>query len=272
MEETLTTYKGVRIDDTAEWRLVVYISETGMSAYLKNLENPLQEVVTLFEEKWDWEESSLLRRIETAVYDHPQLMDDFSTEIVVCSPRTMWVPEEVVEDGNDEVELYNRIYRAEAGDVMSDSFSGMICLYTLAQGLPAFLHRTLSGARITCHLSLLAKRFMSRGADMPRIYADIRDGEVDFVVLDERRMLLSCTHQWHDKMDIAYHIFNLMDVYGLDPKNTQVSLSGLKDEKQALLKVLREHIAYVMLTMMPSAVSKAEMPLPAAIAISAIKG
>ena len=35
MEDNLTTYKGWRIDDTAEWRLAVYITETGMSAYLK---------------------------------------------------------------------------------------------------------------------------------------------------------------------------------------------------------------------------------------------
>lgn len=266
--ENLTTYQGVRIDDTTEWRLVVYISDRGMSAYLKNIEDPLQEVITLFEDKWEKEESSLLRRIETAVYNHPQLMDDFSTEIVVCSPKSMWVPEEVVEEGNEEVDLYNKIYMAEAGDVMSDCYDGMICLYTLTPGLRAFLHRTLSGARISCHLSLMVKRFMSRGADIPRLYADIRDGEVDFVVLDERRMLLSCTHLWHDKMDIAYHIFNLINVYGLDPQNTQVSLSGMKEEKQALLKILREHIDYVMLTMMPSAVSKTEMPIAAAIAIT----
>lgn len=267
MEETLTTYKGVRIDDTAEWRLVIYISERGMSAYLKNIENPLEEVVTLFEESWEREETSLLRRIESAVYDHPQLMDDFSTEIVVCSPRAMWVPEEVVTEGVGECELYNRIYKAEDGDVMSDAIKGMVCLYTLAPGLPAFLHRTLSGARISCHLTVLVRRFMDRSADMPRIYADIREGEVDFVVLDERRMLLSCTHQWHDKMDIAYHIFNLMDVYGLDPKNVQVSLSGVKEVKQSLLKILREHISFVMLTMMPSALSKADIPLTAAIAL-----
>lgn len=265
MEETLTTYKGVRIDDTAEWRLVVYVSERGMSAYLKNVENPLEEVVILFEESWEREETSLLRRIETAVYDHPQLMDDFSTEIVICSSRAMWVP---ASDEDSDTELYNRVYRAEDGDVMSDTMDGMRCLYTLTPGLQAFLRRTLSGAKVSCHLSVLVRRFASRGADMPRIYADIRDGEVDFVVLDDRRMLLSCTQQWHDRMDIAYHIFNLMDVYGLDPQNTQVSLSGMKTEKQELLKTLREHIAYVMLTMMPSAVSKTEMPLPAAIALT----
>ncbi len=271
MDENVTTYKGVRIDDTAEWRLVVYISETGMSAYLKNIENPLEPVTTLFEEQWQRDETSLLHHIETAVYDHPQLLDDFSTEIVICAPRAIWVPEEMAGDYGEQADLYNKVYKADEGDILCDTFSGMCCLYTLTPGLLSFLRRTLSGARVSCHLSVLARRFMSRGSDMPRIYADIRDGEVEFTVLDDRRMLLSSTQQWHDEMDIAYHIFNLMDVYGLDPKNTQVSLSADSAERevrQSLVKTLRGHISYVMLTMMPSAVSKAEMPISAAIALS----
>lgn len=268
MTEDISTYKGVRIDDTAEWRLVIYVSDTSMSAYLKNLENPLEQIVTLFEEQWQRDESSLLRHIETTVYDHPQLMDDFSTEIVVCSPRSMWAPEALISDYEDESEMYNKVYRADEGDIMSDVHNGMCCLYSLVPGLAAFLRRTLSGARVSCHQTVLARRFMSRGSDMPRIYVDIRDGAVDFIVLDDRRMLLAATHEWHDKMDIAYHIFNIMDVYGLDRDNTQVSLSGIREVKQDLLKLLREHLSYVMLTMMPSAVSKVEMPIAAAIALA----
>lgn len=268
MEENITTYRGVRIDDTAEWRLAIYISETGMSAYLKNIENPLEPVAILFEEQWKRDETTLLRNIETAVYDHPQLLDDFSTEIVVCSPRAMWIPEDMATDYEEQSDLYNKVYKSEEADIMCDSLNGMCCLYTLAPGLPAFLRRTLSGARVSCHQSMLVNRFMGRSCDMPRIYADIRNGEVDFVVLDDRRMLLSSTQRWHDKMDIAYHIFNLMDVYGLDPKNTQISLSGIREIKQELVKTLREHVSYVMMTMMPSAVSKIEMPISAAIAMS----
>lgn len=268
MTEDITTYKGVRIDDTAEWRLVIYISETGMSAYLKNIENPLEPVAVLFEEQWSRDESALLRHIESAVYDHPQLLDEFSTEIVVCSPRAMWVPEEYAGDYCDTADIYNKVYKAEEADIMSDTLNGMCCLYTLVPGLPAFLRRTLSGARVSCHLTVLARRFMSRGGEMPRIYVDIREGEADFVALDDRSMLLSSTHEWHDKMDIAYHILNLMDVYGLDRNNTQVSLSGVRDVKQELVKTLREHISYVMMTMMPSAVSKTEMPITAAIALA----
>ena len=268
VEESLTSYKGFRIDDTVDWRLVIYMSPTGMSAYLKNIENPLEPVVTVFEENWQEDERDLLRRIETAVYDHPQLLDDFSTDIIICSPRSLWIPDEFAGDYEEMAKLYNIVYKAEEEDIFSDSFEGMTCLFTLAPGLQAFLRRTLSGARISSHLGVLVKRFMSRGGEMPRVYADVRDGKVDFVVLDDRKLLLASTQEWRDINDIAYHIFNIMDVYGLNPQNTQVSLSGLRDVKQGLVKLLREQISYVMLTMMPSAVQKSDMPITAAIAIA----
>lgn len=271
-EEHLTTYRGIRIDDTAEWRLAVYVSETGMSAYLKNIENPLEPVATLFEERWQRDESQLLRRIEGAVYDHPQLLDDFSTEIVVCTPRALWVPEDKAGDSEEWTSLYNTVYRAEEEDIMCDTLEGMCCLFSLAPGMPSFFRRTLSGARVSCHQTVLSRRFITRGGDTPRVYVDIREDEADYIVLDDRRMLLSVTHRWHDMMDIAYHLFNIMDVYGLDPAAAQVSLSGMRDIRTPLVKELRRHIAYVMLTMMPSAVSKAEMPLSAAIALSGVGG
>lgn len=266
-EERLTTYRGVRIDDTAEWRLVVYISESGMSAYLKSVENPLEPVSTLFETTWERDGSRLLDNIEKGVYDHPQLLDDFSTEIVICTPHALWVPADVAADPEEGAALYNKVYNAEDEDIFSDTLDGMVCLYTLVPGLRSFLLRTLSGARISCQQTVLLRRFMSRGADMPRVYIDIREGEADFTVLDDRRLLLSATHFWNDPMDIAYHLFNIMDVYGLDKGNTQVSISGERDTKAFLVKELRKHVSYVMLTMMPSAVSKAEMPLAAAMAL-----
>lgn len=268
MEERLTTYRGVRIDDTAEWRLVVYISNRGMSAYLKNLEDALEPIVTLFEESWGEGEENLLSRIEGAVYDHPQLMDDFSTDIVICTPRTLWVPESDVFDPEDAAELYNRVYTGAEEDIMCDTLNGMACLYMLTPGLTGFLRRTLSGARVVCHQTVELQRFMSRGADQPRIYVDIREGEADYIVLDDRKLLLCATHEWRDVNDIAYMVFNIVDVLGLNASETQVSLSGEKEERTGLLKTLRERVGYAMLTMMPSAVSKMEMPLAAALCLS----
>ncbi len=261
------TYQAVRIGDIADWRLICSISQTGMGAWLKH-SNPTQELVTLFDERWGAEvdSGSLLSRIENAVYDHPQVLDDFSADIAVIAPKSIWVPARVAEDDDEEAaRLYNQVYPAEEEDVMSAREEDALCLFTLVKGLNAFLHRTFPGARIHPHLGVLARRFRERNSDMPRIYVDIRDGEADFIAFDRKELLLAATHRWHDPADIRYHLFNIIGVCGLNPKDMQVSLSGQRAIKTELLGELRKSVSYVMLTMVPAPGMKAEMPLSASL-------
>ncbi|MDE5870070.1 MAG: DUF3822 family protein [Muribaculaceae bacterium] len=274
MEET-ATYRAVRIEDTADWRLIIYISRSGMSAYLKHEEDPMEPLVTLFHEHWTGNEENLLNRIETAVYDHPQLFDDFSTEIIINTDRALWIPRAVVEEtkgtGNsprDEYELYKMVYKAEEEDIFSDEFSDKLCLYTLVPGLNSFIRRTLPGARTWCQQTLAVRRFTDQVSDMPRLYVDIREGEADYYAFDGKKLLLAATHGWVDKMDIAYQVFNFIDIWNLDKSNTQVLLSGKREVKSELMSVLREHLQYVMLTMLPSSVSKSDLPLAVGLAIA----
>lgn len=268
MQERLSTYRGVRIDDTAEWRLVIHISDCGMSAYLKNLENPLEQLITLFDEEWPRDEKSLLSHIEQMVYDHPQIMDDFSTEIVICTPRTVWAPAEICMDEDLSVASFRRVFDVDDEDVMVDVGARVGVMYSLVPGLSAFLRRTLSGVRISSHQNVMFRRFSSRGGELPCLFVNIRKGEADYILLDDRKLQLAVTHPWHDPMDIAYTVFNIMDVYSLPKDATQVSLSGEREPKQFLLKQLREQVAYVMLTMVPTAVADQEIPLAAAFALT----
>ena len=270
MEET-STYRAVRIDDTADWRLIVYISRTGMSAYLKNEEDPTEPVITLFSRVWERDDDTLLRNIETTVYDNPQLLDDFSTEIVIISDRALWAPRHAVEESEGEEELYNRVYKAEEEDIFIDEYDDKMCMYTLTEGLQPFIRRTLPGARTWCQQTLEVSRYIDRFADMPRLYVDIRDGEADYVGFDGRKLLIATTHPWRDKMEIAYQIFNIMDIYGLDPEECQVSLSGKREIKSELMQLLREHIRFVMLTMLPGAAAKGELPPAVGLLLSRLK-
>lgn len=268
--EDIATYKAVRIDDTAYWRLTIYISRTGMSAYLKNEEDPTEPVMTLFSDTWKSDDESLLRRIETVVYDHPQLLDDFSTDIVISTDRAVWVPRKDAEDAGEEG-LYNKVYPAEEEDIFVDEIEGMECIYTLVPGLQPFIRRTLPGARTWCQQTVAVRRFRDRVADMPRIYIDIRENEADLIGFDGKKLLFSTTHPWRDKMEIPYHLFNLIDIFGLDPKNVQVSLSGKREIKMELMQFLRQYISYVMLTMMPSAVAGSDMPQAVAMLVSRVQ-
>lgn len=262
--EEPATYQAVRIGDIADWRLIVVISGSGMSAYLKN-SNPTADVVTLFEERWATDPDTLLSKIEAAVYDHPQVLDDFTANIAVVAPKAIWAPIEYCPDEDAAAELYTAIYSTEPDEVMADEEDDMQCLYTLVPGLKGFLQRTFPGARVNSHFSILKRRFADRSADMQRVYIDIRDGEADFVVFDNARFLMAATHPWHAQEDMEYHLFNILDVYGLAPEQVQVSLSGKKEIKTDLMVKLRERLQYVMLTMIPSISAKANMPLAAAL-------
>lgn len=259
------TYRAVRIGDTADWKLICEISTGGMSAYLKH-SDPTQEIVALFEEKWK-DDDNILQRIENVVYDHPQVLDDFSCDIVLTAPKAIWVPTRLVDADDDEIaRLYNQIYRAAEEDILAESIGEATCLYSLVPGLNAFLSRTFPGSRVHSHLAVMASRFRERTADMPRIYVEMRHGEADILAFDGKKLLMAATHFWHDPADIEYHIYNVINVYGLDPAELQLSLSGLRDVKNLLMHDLRQNISFVMLTMMPT-LDSGSIQLPPQVAL-----
>ena len=274
MEETNSGYRAIRIGDPSDWRLVMVIGAGGIETYLRNVENPMDEVEILFREEWDGDTSTLLERVESAVYDHPQLLDDFAADIAIETPKALWIPEKIVEkgeesDSDDETptveKIYNTVYEAAEEDIMQDYVDGKVCAYTLVPGLQAFLQRTFPGARIRCHQAVLVKRLCDRVVDMPRVYIDIRKGWADFVVFDGTKLLMAVSHEWRAQEDIRYHLFNLLDVYDIDPKGVHVSLSGMRDEKNALMQALRGDVAYVMKTLVPGIASKTGMSLVASL-------
>lgn len=263
MEEKLTTYTSYRIDDTAEWKLVIYISERGMSAYLKNVENPLEGIVELFKEDWNRDEYLLLKRIETCVYNHPQLLDDFATDIVICTDKLLWIPEKTVDDEQELSNLYSKVFPTDEENIFTDQTGDVLSVYSLTEGLPSFLRRTLSGARVRNHMSVLLEKFSKQVNDQPTLYVDIRASEADYLLIDNGKLLLGATHPWNSPMDIGYMVMNVFKVYGLNPREASVSISGMMDDKQNLIKSLREQISYVMQTKIPTAVSGKDIPLGA---------
>lgn len=259
------TYQAVKIGDISDWRLIVAISAVGMGAWLKN-DDPMRDVETLVSETWNCPEEDILKNIENAVYDHPQVLDDFSSDIAIIAPKSIWAPADLVEENEDEIlRIYNQVYTADESDILTEDVADATCIFSLTPGLNAFLQRTFPGARIHSHLGVLTQRFRERSADMPRVYLDIRNKEVDIIAFDRKNLLMAATHSWYSPNDIQYHLFNILNVYGLNPEEVQVSLSGLKDVKAELLPLLRKTIAYVMLTMTSAPGAKAEMPLAASL-------
>lgn len=253
--------------DISDWRMVAVISDRGMRAYLRNMEDPTIAVEELFREKWDVGEG-LLARIENAVYDHPQILDDFTSEIIVTAPRALWMPAvQAEEDDELPFRIYNSVYSAREEDLSVDEFGELLNLYSLEPGLLPFLQRTFPGARVSNHLTILARRFREMGGDYPRLYIDVRDAEADFILYDGDRLLLGVTLPRHTLYDISYYVSTAIDEFGLRNEEIRVAVSGSPEEAKQVIDLLRERIPHLIHTVFSGAPQELEMPVVAALAL-----
>lgn len=212
--------------DTGQWRLLVRIYMNGMSAHLENTIHTELEPQQLFAATWDPGEGTLLQNVENAVYDHPRVLDDFSARIVVYDPKTVFIPTRLAEETEGAEETYyTAIYEADPADVMTDTDADITVAYSPSPGIKGFLNRTFPGARIGCHLMELVKQLRKRTVGHT-LYVEARGEETDFVLLDGEKLLSASTHPVIAESDIVYHALNIIDVYGLSPKETEIQFLG----------------------------------------------
>lgn len=212
--------------DTGQWRLIVKVKASGISAFIENTIHTDLEPQLLFATEWEANDGNLLQNIENAVYDHPRVLDDFSACVIVYDPKTLFMPTVVMEEteGAEET-VYTAIYDADPAEVMVDVDSDLTAAHCLARGLKGFLNRTFPGAKIESNLMNQVRR-LRLGNEGVRLYVQVRETESDFILLDSHNLLSASTHPVNGATDVAYHAFNIMDVYGLRPLSTPIVLSG----------------------------------------------
>lgn len=212
--------------DTGQWRLIVRIYRKGMSAYLENTLHQEVDPQELFSEIWDPEKGNLLNFIENAVYDHPRVLDDFSARIIVYDRNTIFIPTEVLLDSEESEEtIYSDLFGVEASEVMTESDKDIVSASCLVKGLKGFLNRTFPGARMCSNLMHKVKESRKEG-EGKRMKIEVREGETDFVLLDGEKLISASTHDTYAGTDVAYHAFNLLNTYELNPKEVKAELSG----------------------------------------------
>lgn len=227
--------------DTGQWRLIVKVRANGISAFIENTIHTDLEPQLLFSIEWEANDGNLLRNIENAVYDHPRVLDDFSACVIVYDPKTLFMPTEVMEEteGAEET-VYTAIYDADPAEVMVDVDADLSAAHCLARGLKGFLNRTFPGAKIESNLMNKVRRFRKENQGV-KMYVDVRDREADFVMLDGRNLISASTHPTGAASDVAYHAFNIIDVYGLQPTSTPIVFSGagVTDELKEIISKLK---------------------------------
>ncbi len=225
--------------DTGQWRLNIKIFSNGMSAHLENTIHTDLEPQLLFSSNWESDPDALLRNIESSVYDHPRVLDDFSARIIIYDRKTVFMPTQLAEEieGGEET-YYTALYKnVKPEDVISEVEGDVTAAYSPAPGLNGFLNRTFPGARITCNLMNSFRNIKNTGTGK-RLYIEVRPGESDFILMDEDSLLSASIHNWNAESDILYHAFNILDVYGISPKDTTYILGGvnLSGETKGILE------------------------------------
>lgn len=251
-------------NDSGLWKLVISISGTEMSAIMKHLEDSEIKPRLMFRIPLEGDGTTLLRQIEAAVYDNPRIMEDYATEIILTTPKTIWTPAELIEDEDSETCYLTEVYPCEEEDITSNSNDEEACVYTFIPGLLSFLNRTLPGCRIYSHIFLLNRELQTKDSEEPRVYVSIRESEADILAYRSGKLISASTHAWNAVSDIAYFVFLLTDAYGLDPGKTEVFISGKPDNKLELLTRMKEIIPYVYQLKEPKTFHELDIPLATA--------
>ena len=227
--------------DTGQWRLEARISRTGINAVLHAIDRPGVATRTLLDMSWPQEEEGLTTRIENAVYDNPQVLDDYSALVIIDTPFVTWVPAEIGADEDLAAEAFTAVYGGSEAEVMADeddSREGPVALYTLTPGLKSFLARTFPGARIRCAQALNVRRLMQTIPEGECVAAIMRDGATDIVVIRDGKLLCAATRPEMVASDTAYHILYAAGTVGVDPASACVRLDGSEERIRSVGDIL----------------------------------
>ncbi len=211
--------------DTGLWHLTVKVSDHGLSAFLNLKDSETEPPRTLVAVNWPKDRDGLMAKIENTVYDHPEVLDDYSATIIVESNRTLAVPPEILKEEGDAERLYTMVYKSHPEDVISDDTGKEAILFTLIPGMISFLRRTFPGARVRSHLSLLIEKVRKEYTGL-RIYLNLRQGEADIIAMNGESLLSASVQPWREWTDIAYRVMNLIDVYGLPANECDILIEG----------------------------------------------
>ena len=234
--------------DTGQWRLIITVSDTGMSAYFKNLIDPDIDLVNYLSKKWEGNEENLLQLVEETVYENPDILDDFATQIIIYTPESLWIPEELTDEEELDEKYFTTVFTAKKEDIFSDFGEEEVCLYALAPGLNSFFQRTLPGCKVMCHLTMIQRwlkdleriNLISSGGNSDRIYVNVRDRQVDLFAFRKGKFMSGSTHRWKNINDIIYESLLLAKAYEMDPEKTRLIVLGSHGFNEALRDSIQE--------------------------------
>lgn len=247
--------------DPDRWRQIVLISAGGVRSWMSDRRDSAAALRPCVDVSMDARNPGLLRRIEDAVYDNPILLEEFATDIIIATERFTLIPSPLETDAAENEAIFTTAIGGDADMPMVSPLGSATILYSLEPGLEDFISRTFAGARTMHHLVPAALHFGRSPQGGTTLYADIRAGWIDMLAFRNKELIMACSQRWRDPADAAYYIFAACDAWELDPAADRFCLSGLKEPRTAVMTLLRRHINYVTLTLLPRDADRETLPL-----------
>lgn len=243
------------ITDTGVWRLTVDISERSLQAWLRRPGEDDEEAYALARTVWSGDDS--LRSVENAVYDNPLILNDFEADIVITTPRYLFVPAGLNGNSRALQTCYEQVFESVgADDLMADEMGEYLCLYTLMPGLKPFLSRTFAGSRISSHVSRLDALWREYAGEGVAVMVDLRGESVDIGVYRDGALQGMCSREYAAADDILYYVLNTARTLGgIDTKQATLKISsGVADNLDEVKDMLGEFFGSVSEISLPSGV------------------
>lgn len=227
--------------DTGQWRLIIHVASDCMGAVLRHVSDTSRPAVRLFADYWEpLEGRDLLKRIENEVYDHPAILDDYATEIVVTTPKTTWIPTEIMSAGDfAEERVFSEFFPGE--EIMADKIGEATALFSLTDGFDGFMARTLPGARIRSHLAVLAERTLACASkDLLIINLILYRESLLLVVVRDNMLLCAAEHPLTDRATPALLLKYTLEAFGEDGEGSIVNIFDFKGDTRSTQELLSQ--------------------------------
>ncbi len=261
MQEELKQYA-----DPRRYNLILSLGDGSLQGWFVPYGRRDTAPVRAIASAWTPRPDDALKQIENAVYDNPLLLEDYDCRLLVDTPRLLIFPPEapmaLIETA------MRRFYDAEAGDIFVRPLTDAQVAFTLCPGLRPFLGRTFAGVEPMHRLEPLARRFCAdRSAPgRVRVYADLDTPYLHLLAYSGSRLLHASTHRAATTDDDAYFILALWQQLDLGTDRGELNISGSPEARKQLMPLLRRHLNYVSLSLLPRVEGADKVPTPVLLA------
>lgn len=197
--------------------------------------------------------SDLKQTLENAVYDTPQLLEEYHhTTIALHSQHFVVMPAELMPKADM---IFQASFSNLKGELMTckvkNTDAAIAC--DVPQGVTAFLNRTFGNPELLHHLApLIAYCAETYADDNGCLHININKEEAHFVATRNGKLQLANTYPYHSLDDIIYFALAAFKECSFDSRTDKIILSGDNELRSQLAERLRQWVAYAMPELFPA--------------------